>query len=275
MKVGTFRIDTFEKWDKVKTKEEMFEELKQYRSILSNSMNEYFHGLIELDYSVVKDLITENEREALSDFDLYRDAFIYNVYNRTLNLFKSHDSDYDIKCVGNDNGIEGLSFKVDGNNVFDFNYGSPKNNVPNGYRKKEIGKIYLFKYDEDIEKVKEDIDRVLDILDHLYNEENPFGAPRKGIIGGPSVQWSIDHQSKINKYERLFEKLDSRGELTDKQKRQIEVTQKFHDLLLEDFGISFSDFKEAEHFDFMSTPLNKQYIKRMPGVTILDNIKYF
>ena len=274
MKVGTLR-GSFEEWNKVKSKEEMLEELKQYRYILSKSMIEYFEGLIELDYSVIRDLLAEDDRKVLSDLDLYRDAFIYNVYNRTLNLFKSYVSDYDIKYMGNENGIEGLSFKVDGNNVFNFNYSSPRDNVPNGFRSLNIGEISLFKYEDNIESIKEDIDRVLDILDHLYNEKNPFGVPRKGIIGGPYAQWSIDHQSKINKYERLFEKLDSRGELTDKQKRQIEVTQRFHDLLLEDFGIRFSDFKEAEHYDFMATPLNKQYIKVMPGVTIVDNVKCF
>ena len=194
------KIDTFKKCDKLKTKEEMLEELRKYKSILSKPMNEYFEGLIELDYSVIKDLLSENDRELLSNLNLYKDAFIYNVYNRTLNLFKFYVSDYDIKYIGKDDGIDGLSFKVDGNNIFDFDYSYSDNN--------EIGKIFLFKYALDDNQLKESIDKMTEILERLRNEKNPFGEPHRGIIGSPSSQWSIDHQSKISKYESLLEKIN-------------------------------------------------------------------
>ena len=75
-------------WNKVNTKKELTELLKKYEGILSASMIDYLNSLIGLEFSVVRAHISDSDRLALSDLDIYNRIAIYNVYNRALNIFK-------------------------------------------------------------------------------------------------------------------------------------------------------------------------------------------
>ena len=86
---------------------------------------------------------------------------------------------------------------------------------------------------------------------------------------------------KIQEYEKKFKQLDSKKELSDENKKEIEITRYIHDLLLEDFGLSKESFVEEENdnFHFMNldkekSKLSKTLVKRMPNLTITDYIKY-
>ena len=51
------RIVRSNNWNRVNTREELLELLKEYRGILSNPMQEYLNSLIELEFSVIRDYI--------------------------------------------------------------------------------------------------------------------------------------------------------------------------------------------------------------------------
>ena len=86
MKVTKLR-GFFENWNKVNTKEELIELLKGYKGVLKDSMVNYLNSLIELEFSVVREYIDNDDRKALSELELYKRIAIYNIYNRALNLF--------------------------------------------------------------------------------------------------------------------------------------------------------------------------------------------
>ena len=65
--------------NKLLTFETLMRMLKKDKLILNNEMHDYLEGLINLDYSVVKELITTEQRDALNDLQLYRSALIYNI----------------------------------------------------------------------------------------------------------------------------------------------------------------------------------------------------
>ena len=53
MKINIFN-DT---WNNVNNKEELIELLKEYRGILTNSMLNYLNSLIELEFSVIRNIL--------------------------------------------------------------------------------------------------------------------------------------------------------------------------------------------------------------------------
>lgn len=67
------KIDLYhDKNNFISTKEELIELLKKYKGILNSSIIEYLNYLIELEFSVIKDYIGEEERLALSELELYK-----------------------------------------------------------------------------------------------------------------------------------------------------------------------------------------------------------
>ena len=56
--------------ERVETKEELLESLEKYKGILSVPMIEYLNSLIELEFSVVRENIGEQDSDALSELDI-------------------------------------------------------------------------------------------------------------------------------------------------------------------------------------------------------------
>lgn len=108
------RIVRSNNWNRVNTREELLELLKEYRGILSNPMQEYLNSLIELEFSVIRDYIKDEDRDVLSELEVYKKVAIYNIYNRALNLFKMQDMQLSIS--GNENGFESLDISTSINN---------------------------------------------------------------------------------------------------------------------------------------------------------------
>ena len=82
------RIIKENRLERVRTKEELIELLKGYRGILNKEMVEYLESIINLEFSVIKPNITDEDRLPLSELDIYREAATYNIYERALSLFK-------------------------------------------------------------------------------------------------------------------------------------------------------------------------------------------
>lgn len=247
-------------------------------------MIDYLNSLIELEFSVVRDYIKNTDRIALAELEIYRKIAIYNICNRALHIF---NKEKDLIISGNNDGFEGLTVYANTENnkitLFDFNY--RKNDmglnytVPDGYKQVKIGTISLFQTLES-ESIREaELNLVMSKLERLYDEKNPYIHSRKPkAFGGPSSIWEFKHKQEIIEYEKRFAELDSKKSLTDDEKKEIEITKKYHDILFEDYDLSRKSFSDAHNKPFSSsnreTNLNKTLIKRMPNLTITDNIKY-
>lgn len=273
-------------WNRVKTKEELLELLKQYKGILTKPMLDYLNSLLELEFSVIKECISDSDRKVLAELEVYKKIAIYNIYNKVKNLFSSQNGEF---CIsGNNDGWEGLKISTRLSdrsvNLFDFDYREIRSNgwntpnIPQHFKTLKIGDISLFQTFESKELREAELDRIISELDRLYDERNPFPS-RRGVVGGPGSTWAFNHARKIQQYEEKFNQLDSKKELSDEDKREIEITRQMHDLLLEDFGLTRESFVDENNRPFADfgkekTRLNKTLVKRMPNLTITDYTKY-
>lgn len=271
-------------WNKINTREELIELLKGYKGILADSMINYLNSLIDLEFSVIRDYISDNDRVALSELEVYKRIAMYNIYNRALNIFKQNESELEIS--GNNDGIEGLEVYASlgekrSCKLFDFDYheGRPmslSSKIPSDYKTMKIGNIFLFQTIDSKEQREAELMRVMSILGRLYDEKNPYHS-RPHTYGGPAPQWAYEHAQKIKAYEEKFNQLDAKEELTDEDKKEIEITKKFHELLLEDYGLTNKDFENNQQFSGFGkekTELQKTLVRRMPNINIENNIKY-
>lgn len=271
--------------ERVETKEELLESLEKYKGILSVPMIEYLNSLIELEFSVVRENIGEQDRDALSELDIYRNVAIYNIYNRAKNLLNEMSDTLKIK--GNEDGWEELSVELPLLNgtvqLYEFDYRSAlsiNHNVPNDYRPSSVGQIWLYQTIEDKEKREEELSRVLTTLNKLYDEKNPYPS-RPAVAGGPRPMWEMQHRQMIRDYEQQWKALEGREMLSDDEKKAIEWTNRVYDKITEDYGLTESDFKEMmkkgipAYYELTHpNKLEKMMTKEQPGLTIVRKIKY-
>lgn len=244
----------------------------------------YLNSLIELEFSVVKEHISNQDRVALSELEIYKNIAIYNIYNRTANLLREKNSEF---IISEDNdGYESLEISTKLNEtiikLFDFNYREGpigfNSKIPDGYKTMNIGSMSLFQTFESEELRQAELNDVIKKLERLYDASNPYPS-RPGVVGGPGTNWAFDHAKKIQTLEEQFEKLDSKKELSDADKREIEITGEIHSLLLDDFGLTNESFIDENdqylcNFGEEKTKLKKTLVKEMPNLTIKDYIKY-
>ena len=267
----------------VKTKEEVLTLLNEYKGILTKPIIDYLNSLIELEFSVIKNYISETDRKSLANLEIYKDIAIYNIYNRCKNLFTSQDDKFEI-CdnLHNECATLNVSTKLNDREVELFNFNLERTypttfEIPKGFKTMNIGKISLFKTLESSKELREaELDNVMRILEKLYDEKNPYPSrhsiiPQEELFGGPGTYWSYLHEEKIEAYEERFKKLDKKNGLSDEDKKEIEITNKTHDLLLDEFGLTNEDFEDKSSNLVTS---HKKIIKRMPNLTIVDHTKY-
>lgn len=265
--------------DKVNTKEELLQLLKDYKIILNSQVIDYLESLINLDFSVIKENIDDKSKKALSELEIYKRIAIYNIYNRAINIFTQ--SNMPLIITGNDEGFESLSISVpieDRNiKIFDFKYGEQKSlnyKIPDEYKTMKIGSINLYQKIENKELRIQELKRIIDKIERLYGTQNPYQYhPKK--VGGSYVKWKIERQKEIEKYQMMLDKIDSHNELTEIDIKEIEIMNKAHDLLLEDYGLTNNSFEDDVSIaSKRSNNLQKTLIKRQPNITITNNIEY-
>ncbi len=281
MKVSTLN----DNWDKVCTKEQLLEILKKYGGILTKPMLDYLNSLIELEFSVAKDYISDSDRKILAELEIYKKVAIYNIYNRIINLFKEQNGDFIIS--GNNDRIRGLTISTKlldrSVKLFDFGYeniyykGLNIDKMSSGFKTLNIGEISLFQTLENKELREAELDRVMRKLESLYDARNPYMS-RPGVVGGPGANWVLNRAEKIREYEERFNQLDGK-ELSYEDTKEIEITGQAYNLLLEEFGLTTESFEDQSNQIFANfgeeeTKLNKTLIKRMTNLTIKTNIKY-
>lgn len=253
------------------TKEELLELLKKYRGILNASMLSYLRSLIELEFSVIKEYISKTDQKALAELEIYKEVAIYNIFKRTQNLFNNQNGEFSLYA----HNIDSIRLSVskylneENSHIDLFEFKSYNGNLDN-----RIGDVSLFQTLENKELKQAELNRVMNKLERLYNQRNPYASCR-GLIGGPGADWEYDHAKEIGKYEAKFNELDGK-ELSENDKLEIELTSQIHELLLDEFGLTNESFKEKNNISLLEEKscLNKKLVKRMPNFTITDNIKY-
>lgn len=266
--------------------------LKEYKGILNSSMMDYLDSLIGLEFSVIRDYISDSDRKVLSELEIYKKVAIYNIYNRAVNLIKKENIDVDIEHDNNylqftkDIGKEKeYSFDDQGVVLFEFDYGATS--FYKGHEKSEesksmrIGEVSLYQTFENRELREKEMSRILGELEHLYEERKHPSTFRSPFGGLPSAS-SYETGTQIEKYEKLFTKLDNYNDsgLGDIERKEIEITGIIHHLLLDDYGLGPDDFVEEEiAFGYgipyvERTNTEKTLVKKMPNLTIMDHIKY-
>ena len=265
--------------DKVNTKEELLQLLKDYKIILNSQVIDYLESLINLDFSVIRENIDDKSKKALSELEIYKRIAIYNIYNRAINIFTQ--SNIPLIITGNEEGFESLSISVpieDRNiKIFDFKYGEQKSlnyKIPEEYKTMKIGSINLYQKIENKELRIQELKRIIDKIERLYGTQNPYQYhPKK--VGGSYVKWKIERQKEIEKYQKMLDKIDSHNVLTEIDIKEIEIMNKAHDLLLEDYGLTNDSFEDDVSITSKcSNNLQKTLIKRQPNITITNNIEY-
>lgn len=249
-------------WNKVKTKNELLNELNESRKVFSDYTLNYFEGLINLTESIA-DPENEDLRQAFLGTKLYNDLIVYNLYNKALRVFENTDDN--LKLSGNSDGIEGLRVYTNIGEksllLYDFSY-------------KKENKVGIIKSIIDIDERKKEMDNLLETLEFLYDKENPYnfcdpisGVPR---YGGPASTWALDHERKIKELEKRFNEIDRNG-FTDEEIKEADITQKYHKLILDEYKIDEKDFKE----EFVSTGRGlpqKVLMKKYPGFRVVNNV---
>lgn len=267
--------------NRINTKEELVKLLKSYEGILSFQMVDYLKSLIDLEFSVVRGYISDKDRTALSELEIYRKIAMYNIYNRVLNLFNRCNVD----LVTDDDLVLTIYTSIKEQNIklFEFDYNPYAYNFDlvfnlfGDYKCMSIGNISLFRTLDNAEQRKLELKNVMSILENLYNKKNPYSSS-SDYDKYNYLRWNSEHYKKIHEYEEKFRQLDSKKELTDEEKREVEITEYFNELLLEDYGLTSNSFIEEKNeinFDpYKVSELTKKLVKKMPNLTITNHIKY-
>ena len=258
-------------------KEQLKELLYKYNNTLDKNIIEYLNSLIELEISAIPnyiindEIINDDEKRKISRLNLYKYVFNYNIVNRILNLFEPINNEIDTVIKKDDDELR-IFVNIDKSSFMLFSYsliGSDK------HKEFDDGKISLFKTLHSNEQRKKEIDRLKNLLEKLYSTENPF-LIYDDNYGNSASNWTISHINKIEEYEKKLAKIQNMKELTDKDKKEIEISNMIHELLLEEFKLLEDDFviekinKPKEEI----TELYKTYVKRIPKIDIKNNIKY-
>ena len=229
---------------RIDTREELLERLNLYKGILSDHVVEYLNSIIELDFSVLKEYLSIEEINSLSELDIYKRAAIYNIYNRALKIVQKNSEK--LKIYGNEYGVSGLNIfmplKAKNARVFSYNYGeSPKirEKVPEGYTTKNLGNISLYQVLENDSLRQIELERIMKKLENLYDESKNLSFLEK-----KNAAYVFALTQEIERYERMFTELDSRHGLTDEEKVMMETTNIIHDAFLDDYSLSHKKFDD-------------------------------
>ncbi len=243
----------------VKTEKDLIELLDKYKGVLSDFMLDYLDSLINLDFSVIKKYISDEHRNLLSELEIYKQIAIYNIYNKALKIFR--ESNLKFKVRDNQSGYQGVyvCYQLGSDKiipVFKYCYYQvlPINKVS---KFSDIGKISLYQTLESKSLKEVEQYRLLKRLRELYS------ASVSGIT-------AYRVSKEIRMCEQKYEDLCINKGLAESALKEIEVTNKIHSLMLGDYGLTKGDFKEQ----LEDKNAHKTFVKRLPHLTIEENIKY-
>ena len=246
--------------------------LEEHKGILSNEMIDYLSSLINLEFSVIKDNISESDRRILTDLELYRKVAVYNIFNRVVELLKPYKDSIDVSRDSTGLEIYGSmdnrSFKI-----FDYSFESVRFNsvLSPYYDHSNIGEVSLYRTISDRDALDEEKMAILKKLDILYRvgkQHDELGET--STYGGCINESAYLNRKEIRELENRYTNIDNKDSLTKNEEREIEATGKFNEILLADFGLTMDDF---DYSTKGSTGGKKILIRNMPNMNIKNNIK--
>lgn len=222
---------------------ELFELLNEYKGILKDSMIDYLNSLIGLEFSVIREYISESDRKRLAELDIYKIIAIFNIYNRALKLFEKSRVDYDI-YNSDCSGLK-VSTSIDDRSVdlFGFNYIERENDsIPSDYRSMKIGDISLYQTLENEQAKNVEFQRVKNKvreLEDVFKKIHPYA--------NPSVYYKV--KDDLEGYNQKLARLLAKKEASNIYKQEIETTNYIRDLFLEDYGIEKEELEDKTVYD--------------------------
>lgn len=237
---------------------ELKHELNNCSKLLSSSLVDYLDSLIELEISVLRDYITDEDKEFLRQLSLYKNIEIYNIYNRALQILKTFS---DIDIYEYNTGIKATIRKNEAIiPVYTFDFFKP------------VYSIHLQEYIHDDNDSLKEKTYILNCLKRLNDL-------REKMLKSDNLQ----KNTFLYEYDRKIESLSIRCRIlsnvrsfTDSQKKIVDLTNTCSSMFYEEYGLSDSDFKVEKHIypNDGITLFEKKLIKQKPGVVINNSIKY-
>lgn len=264
------------------SKEELLKNLEEYKGILNREIIDYLNSIIELEFSVINDFISEKNRKALSELDIYRKASQYNIYNRAINLINNNGVGAIVSKfpIINPKTIDiSISGKYKNIKIFTFdNNINIKNQELDEFKAKKIGDITLYQTLEGEKIRQEEINRLYDKIDYLKNIISSYSVGEDINLESPNTFLLSNIQKEILKYKLMIKQLQNKKEISDIEKEEIDIRKKYYELFIEDYGLNNDSFSEEDNI-FMNlednnSKLNKTLYKRIPSIIIKNNIKY-
>ena len=231
---------------KIKTKEELKQELEQWRIILSRDICSYLEALIKLDdYILNNNTIAPTIRENLLNLDIYRNISTYNIYWQLQNIFSSYQHNHMV-LEDNRNQIDGIKLNIQIDNniipIFSYFYYSMNNNRHNQEKTESIGKILLLKTEELSKEERENnIQTKEEFLNILLNDNN---GKENNLIRAKKEE---------------IDSLKSKIELTDTDKELIKIKNDYYQYKLESLKLSDSTYEEKTSYQQTTKLLLKSY----------------
>lgn len=286
----------------MQTKKELKHSLVAYKKILTNSIFDYLNSILELEFSVLKKNISDDERKLLTELSIYREIAIYNIYNRALKLIKEIDLELPLEKDPDHSHIALVSKKEE-IPVFSFEVNNSKE------EKHLLGTINLYKRLYDASESKLLLESTEKTLQELRSERNPHNCnagitdPMEIVYDGPDTWWADEHDNEIRHYENILKRLNERERLTEEEKKIIIATDTIHSILLKDYGLTNEDLVDEEqqklqeiasiedkierelalisysmktyHLSYdLQDEKEKILTKRFPTITVKSNIRY-
>lgn len=268
-------------------KEELLELINKYKGILNSSMFDYLNSVIELEFSILRDYISDTDREAIAELEIYKKAAIYNIQEKTKNLFLNYFQQTNYKHSIYDDKSLCVSVDINGNmiDVFCFEFErfgkikiEPYNDDCDDIKDMRIGKISLFQLFENSERRDAELKRVKTVLKEINAPHTPsFADPR--AIGSSETIEAFKRSIKKLQYQEKYRQLIEKNGLSEDEKKELEIKKEIHDMLFEEFGFVQDDFIDDSKSPFAfldpaQTIMSKTLVKKMPHLIIKDKIKF-
>lgn len=258
----------------IKTKEELETNLKKYSNILSKSILEYLNSLLNCEISAIDSIISDEEKETLCNVYIYRAIVVYNIYNRVLKILNSN---FDFKFESLDFGYLttyiNTEIEKEVIQIMSFKHLEDEKNIGNII-------LYLTKWSPEIREQL--FDRLFKKHEQLSKEKCPYPY-KNNLPSSPASQWIINHKRNIALLENMLAKIYKEKDLSDDQKRKMQIQQAYFDLILKDMRLNLDDFTDysnssiiipTSYDEQIPNLMEKKLIKKLPGLTITANIKH-
>ena len=219
----------------IKSRDELCQDLEEYESLLNDYVMSLLQNIIDLKISATEPYNELSESyDKLYELDIYKDALMYNIYNRALNIFKESDDEVEIEESSKLNFLY-INSKENHNPLYRFDCG------------KQVVSLYKTILDE--ERRKENIEQLKNKIEFLRNQSNPWvddetisGVP---LFGGPASRWGMNRANEINNCEELLKELEKK-EYTDKDYKDVEITDKYYKIFCGEYGVNDSSFNSED-----------------------------